>query len=244
MTQYITNVRLSDGFGSQYQHIICCILIAYRYNNIYVHNPISIMEHNYDNDPKFLEKMENLMNVRPYFINKNDENIKDIPLIDYSMNAKYIVDGDVNGFATDESLAKIKEMFWANKDRNVFTNGKTNVAVHVRRPNSHDNRSKGCDTPDGFYLKAIERIREEHANKDLQFHIYSQGNIEQFECFLAEDTELHINEDLSKTFIEMVAADMLVTSFSSLSYIAGYLSDGIIYYHNFWHPPRHMWIQL
>lgn len=244
MTPHITNIRLSDGFGSQYQHIICCLLISYRSNFVFVYNPISIMEHNYDNDPDYLEKMEHLMNVRPYFISRYHDSMKDIPLTECDMTAKYLVDKDIEGYATDESLAKIKEMFWANKNRNVFTNGKTNVAVHIRRPNGHDNRLKGSDTPDGFYLKAIERIREENPDKDLRFHIYSQGNIEQFECFQAEDTELHIDEDLSKTFIEMVAADILVTSFSSLSYIAGYLSDGVVYYHNFWHPPRYNWIRL
>jgi hypothetical protein len=141
-------------------------------------------------------------------------------------------------------------MFWANKDRkSVFTNGKVNVAVHIRRMNTHDKtlpyvEPERVTTGNDFYLNAIDRIRREHADKDLQFHIYSQGNIENFELFMREDTVLHLDEDLSKTFVEMVAADILVTTFSSFSYIAGYLNDGIVYYQSFWHPKRGKWIHL
>jgi len=196
------------------------------------------MHHNYDDDPDFLNKMEDLMNIKPYFIHRGDERIIDAHLTVCDMTAKYVVDKDVDGYATNESLQKIKDMFWANKNKHVFTNGKTNVAVHIRRPNCHDTRIQGSDTPDQYYLNVIQRIRNEHADKDLLFHIYSQGNMEQFECYKADDTVFHLNEDLSRTFIEFVAADILVTSFSSFSYIAAYLNEGIVYYHDFWHPPR------
>ena len=245
MAPIVTNITLSDGFGSQYQHIICCLLLCYRNGFHFAYNSLKIIEHNYDNDPEFLEKMEQLMNIRPHFISKDDPSLIDAGVTTCDMTAKYVVDKAVDEYATDAALGQIKTMFWANKDRTtVFTNGKTNVAVHIRRPNSHDNRLQGADTPDDFFLNAIRRVREEHPDKDLLFHIYSQGTIENFECYRAEDTIFHIDEDLSTTFIQLVAADILVTSFSSLSYIAGYLSDGIIYYHPFWHPPRSKWIRL
>jgi len=244
MAPYVTNIRLSDGFGSQYQHIICCLLICYRSGYHFAYNPISIMEHNYENDPNFLEKIEDLMNIKSHFISRYDESLKDEPITVCDMTAKYVIDKAVDSYATDDFLGQIKTMFWANKNREVFTNGKTNVAVHIRRQNSHDNRVEGTDTSDEFFLNAIKRIKEEHSDKDLQFHIYSQGNMEQFEIYKGDDTILHIDQELCSTFIELVASDILVTSFSSLSYIAGYLTDGIVYYHPFWHPPRSKWIKL
>jgi hypothetical protein len=208
------------------------------------------MEHNYHNDPVFMERIENLMNIAPYFKPFGDESLNDAFITIYDMTAKYVIDNNVDFYATDEYLNRIKEMFWANKDRtNLFNNnGKTNVAVHVRRPNIVDNRVLGSDTPDDFYLNAIQRIRNEYSelsqNGNLVFHIYSQGSLDLFQSYIADDTELHIDEEIEPTFISMVAADMLITSFSSLSYIAGFLSDGIIYYHPFWHPPRNNWIRL
>jgi hypothetical protein len=244
MAPQVTNITLSDGFGSQYQHIICTLLICYRNGYEFIYNTLKQMHHNYDNDPDFLNKMEDLMNIKPYFIHRGDERLVDAHLTVCDMSAKYVVDKDVDGYATDESLLKIKTMFWANKDKEVFKNNKTNVAVHIRRPNIHDTRVQGSDTPDQYYLNVIQRIRNEHPDKDLLFHIYSQGNMENFKCYESEDTVFHLNEDLSRTFIELVAAEILVTSFSSFSYIAGYLNDGIVYYHDFWHPPRNCWIRI
>ena len=74
------------------------------------------------------------------------------------------------------------------------------------------------------------------------FHIYSQGELECFNNYKNDDTILHINEDICNTFMGLVAADVLVTSRSSLSYTAALLSYGEIYYKHFWHPPSKEWI--
>jgi hypothetical protein len=245
MTGYITNHGLSDGFGSQFQHIICCILIAYKMGHTFVYNPVTIMEHNYDNDPDFLEKMENLMNIKPYFMNIRDESLKNTHIEYWAMNAKYAIDANINAFVTDEALERIKMMFWANKSRDVFKNEKINVAVHIRRPNNHDRDVEEVRyTQDMFYIDAMNRIRREYSGQDLLFHIYSQGDIQKFDMYKADDVVFHIDQDVCSTFIEMVSSDVLVTAFSSLSYIAGYLTDGVVYYQNFWHPPRSKWILL
>lgn len=245
MTVYITNHPMSDGFGSQFQHIICCILIAYKMGHTFVYNPVTIMEHNYDNDPGFLEKIENLMNIKPYFMNIHDESVRNKNIEYWDMSAKYALDENVDAFTTDEFLERIKIMFWANKSRDVFKTEKINVAIHIRRPNNHDKDVEEVRyTADMFYINAMNRIRTEYAGKDLQFHIYSQGDITQFDMYKAEDVVFHIDQDLCSTFIELVASDVLVTAFSSLSYIAGYLTDGVVYYQNFWHPPRSKWVLL
>jgi hypothetical protein len=243
----VTHISLSDGFGSQFQHIISVLLICYRNGYQFVYNPIKKIEHNYSNDPDFIEKMENLMNIKPYFKTRYDESLQNEAIIECDMTAKYVIDNDVNFYACPTILKNIQKMFWANKDRgNVFTNGDTNVAVHIRRMNQVDVtlpyvEPERVNTSDDFYLRAIQRVRDSYPEKDLVFHIYSQGNMESFNCYKAKDTILHIDEDISKTFVEMVAADILITSFSSFSYSAALLNDGTIFYHPFWHPPRSDW---
>ncbi len=77
------------------------------------------------------------------------------------------------------------------------------------------------------------------------FHIYSQGDVTAFEnIYKAEDVVLHINESVEQTFASMVLADVLVTTSSSLSYAAGIISEGTVYYIPFWHPPFPGWIVL
>ena len=124
----------------------------------------------------------------------------------------------------------------------MFKNNRLNIAVHIRRPNVQDDRINGTDTNDAYYLYIINYIRTKYSNKELIFHIYSQGELSKFECYKNKDTELHINEELTSTFLGLVGAEILITSRSSFSYSAALLSDGEVYYLPFWHRPRQNWI--
>lgn len=237
---FCTNVCTRDGFGSQFQVIICVILYALKHKYQFVFTPVTSMEHNYEDDPAFCENINKFMNVTSRFENINAYH-ESIGVERHDAHIKYVMDDNINLFIIDSSLKFIREMFWENKDRNVFRNNKFNVVIHIRRPNSHDNRLTGADTPDLYYLTLIERIRQEHKDKDLQFHIHSQGNYSAFTQYTCHDTYIKLNLDLRDSFTEMVAADALVTSASSFSYIAGYLTEGIVYYMPFWHKPLPHW---
>jgi hypothetical protein len=45
--------------------------------------------------------------------------------------------------------------------------------------------------------KCIHYIKEKYVNQDILIHIYSQGNIDNFNCYKDENTILHIDEDLN-----------------------------------------------
>lgn len=203
------------------------------------------MEHNYNNDNDFIEKINNFINITNNYLNISDISITDtnmIPLVDIYKN----VESNIDIYTNDNpSMNKIKDCFWKNKDKNYFKNNKFNISLHIRRPNSHDNRIDGTNTCDYYYLNIINHIREKYKNdKDILFHIYSQGNIKNFECYINYDVILHIDEELTSTFTGLVASDILVTSKSSFSYIAAFLTDGEVYYLPFWHPPKKNWIVL
>jgi len=140
------------------------------------------------------------------------------------------------------NLNEFKDIFYKYKELNYFKNNKINVAVHIRRPNKHDNRIQGTDTPDDYYLTIIKKIKEKYFDKKLIFHIYSQCDLENFKIYENTNTILHIDENLLDTFKGMIFSDILVTSASSLSYSAALLSNGEIYYKQFWHPPMNNWI--
>ena len=90
----------------------------------------------------------------------------------------------------------------------------------------------------------MNKIREKYKDneKKVLFHLYSQGEITKFIDLANSDVKFYLNYDICESFIGMVSAEILVTSPSSLSYIAALISDGEIYYKKFWHNPRKNWI--
>jgi hypothetical protein len=96
--------------------------------------------------------------------------------------------------------------------------------------------------------------RENETGKKLHYHIFSQGKSADFVCYTKNDGDLekedrsdvtlHLNDSNEDTFIGMAAADVLVTSKSSFSYVAALFSDGDILHTEFWHKPCSWWTTL
>jgi hypothetical protein len=242
-----TNIVSTDGFGAQYQKIIQTYLYCKIHNLPYVYTPFNKMEHNYTNSSDFIQKKEDIINLYNN-IQLASQNTN-VCTMDYFKRVRSWYDADktqnnITIACESEHMGFIKKCFWENKDRDVYKNGKKNIAIHVRRGNSHDLGQAGdrITTPDEYYLSIMEHIRKKYNNDDLQFHIYSQGNDKDFVKYVNEDVVLHIDEDIDISFICMVGADILVTSPSSLSYVAALISDGEIYFKPFWHMPRKNWI--
>ncbi len=232
----ITNPHRVDGFGAQFQTLIYSVIYAELNRKKFVYTPFKEMAHNYGNDPAYLASKENLINFLPHFeLNQNVE--QSIIREDFIR----FFEANLDRCAASESLKKIKRIFRENKT--VPPPDVTRIAVHVRRPNVHDNRTTGTDTPDAVYVNVIQRILTERMNaKPVEIHVYSQGNPENFAVYQSlGNVHLHVDESVEDTFTAMVQADVLVTSRSSLSYVAALLSDGEIHYLRFWHPPLRHW---
>jgi len=229
----ITITDRDDGFGAQYQHIIYGIIYAEMNNSIYIHKPISKMAHNYENDPDFVSKMEDFINIKNHYKNIYEES--NYTVIDFWTLYNFITH-DFNYCLQNSNhiIEKIKGIFWENKENLFFSelsesNHLIHVAVHVRRPNIFDDRIEGADTPHSYYLNLMDKIRRE--NGHVIFHIYSQGMDEDFHMYIGcGDTILHINEDIRTTFLGLISANILITSKSALSYCAALLTDGQVYF--------------
>ena len=229
-----------DGFGAQYQTIINTIIYCMENNINYLYSPLKNVEHNYENDPNYINKLENLMNLKENVKNRDDTTIE----IKFGSTVLIEFEKSIDRYCNSETMTFIKGCFWRNKERDFFKNGKINISVHIRRENNADKGQCGArgTTPNEYYVRIMNEIRAKYNRNQLQFHIYSQGIEEDFENMKREDVEFHLNEGITTTFIGMVAADILVISPSSFSYVAGLLSDGIVYYKPFWHSSRKEWI--
>ena len=240
-----TNPKQGEGFGSQFQTIIASVVYAELHNKKYAYTPFLMMAHNYDKNSDFIAKKEQFINFIDHFETVDNLDRNKNYIVTSNVNYKAFFDANVVACANNHSLKMIKGIFRKNKNiNNYFNNENLNIAIHIRRPNPHDNRIQGADTPDLIFLNIINRLREIYSSKKPLFHLHSQGNNENFKAFKTEDIVLHINESIEDTFLSMVLADVLVTGASSFSYTAGLLSEGTVYYIPFWHTPFPHWLSV
>lgn len=210
------------------------------------------MEHNYDMDPDYLAKKERLINFIGNFEKVPDENTnKKPPYMLDTFELLRFYQTNIQRCAESRSLDQIKDLFRANKT-DPFDRSYMNVAIHIRRMNKEDyNRTKnpntilaGMDVPDDLYLTSIGQIEHIMGERPIIIHIFSQGKPEDFEMYVKPNVVLHLNEDLESTFTQLVYADILLTAPSALSYSAGLISRGTVFYIEFCNPKLPKWITV
>jgi hypothetical protein len=241
----ITTVKRIDGFGSQFQTIIYGILYAYYYNHEYIYRPITQI--GIYNDPELYSRINRYLNLEGAYNNYYSiDDQSSINTIDF-YETMHTVENNLDYLLQSDVITHLKNIFWENKDK--MYDKKNNIAIHIRRHNKHDhiNGMLRDYNPLEYYLNIINKLRPIYNNYTI--HIFSQGKLDEFTDFISDDVVLHIDEDMNQndffeTFSYLVAADVLVTSRSSFSYIAAYLSDGVIYYENICHKPATNWVKL
>ena len=251
---YITITDRDDGFGAQLQHILFGMVYAEHKGYTYVHKPIISIEHNYENDPLYIEKLEEFLNIRGNFKTISDietetetetekEGQEKLQVIPFWTLYPFVCENFDICLEGSKAIRDYKVIFWEKK-QNIFPKevDVIHIAVHVRRFNSCDWDISRIQS-DSYFLNVIQKIREKYNGKKV-FHIYSQGSQEEFCEYDGLDIIFHLNEDLRDTFVGMVSADILVTSKSALSYCAALLTDGTVYFIEFgcFNPPSRNWI--
>jgi hypothetical protein len=274
--QYYSTIPFDDGFGAQFQRFIwTCIYAEECEDATFIYRTPTKIAHNYNDDPQFIAKLETLMNMKPHYINyaaviaqnaehaqagQNDEVITIVTPHFYDI-FNY-VERNIDMCMKSNSMARIKENYWRNKDRpkeraRVYGGGcdyTHHLAAHIRRPNCDDTRPNGGEEyTNAYYLRSFLMIREKYLKENnttrIQFHIYSQGTDDKFadvmtHDIIGKDVVLHLNDSNEDTYLGMTLADILVTSASSYSYSAAFFCDGDIYYTEFWHKPCSWWNKL
>lgn len=237
----ITNTIYSDGFGENFKFIIYTILYAEFLNKEFHYTPLNFsVEHNYDNDKEFINKKEKLVNIinnYPTVQNNNEYERPD------RFELLYFFENNLDFCMNSKSLKKLKSIF-REANENKFDKSFFNVAIHIRRMNVLDieknvnyKKIPGTDVPNNIYTEIITQLKNIY--KNCKIHVYSQGDKKDF--IFEDHVDLHLNESIETTFIDLVFADVLIMAPSTFSYSAGLLSDGIIYYIYSCHKPLSFW---
>jgi hypothetical protein len=239
---YYTSESRDDGFGAQFQNILWDILYYENNNKQYVFIKPEKIAHNYTNDPSHIDRLIKYMNIVDTYDVSKIANGNSIHITFNNKDTSYNeIQKHMDLYHSGHVFERFQTRFFLDKT-SPYTPDKFHVAIHIRRYNQEDVGTWGTITPDTYYLKMINKIRTDYHDKDLLFHIYSQGDRSNFILFEANDTIFHLNEDILETFNGMLFADVLSTTTSSLSYVAALLSKGIIYHQPFWHKPLSKWI--
>jgi len=127
-----------------------------------------------------------------------------------------------------------------NPIQTYFNPSVLNIALHIRRgrdviipnPDSFTDASWRY-IPDNYYLSLISNLRTYLPYK-ANFHIYSEGSIQDFKNYQANDIFLHLcpwppqdYQLLFNNFHHLITADILVTGCSEFSYILAHLNPNL-----------------
>lgn len=176
----ITNpfIGKEEGFGEQYKIIIFYMIYAELNHLKFLYSPFKEVAHNYDNDTDFLNKLENVVNIKNNILNynhKEHENEEEY----FVSNILYFIHKNISLFEQTKSLKFIKHMFYKNKT-NPYTHNDSvqHIAIHIRRHNQNDGMGhRGLYIKDDVYKEIIKTIQGFSDTRTKIFHIFSQGDL-------------------------------------------------------------------
>ena len=181
----ITNlINPNDGFGENYKTIIMSMAYA-EYNKCkFVYTCLNNLGHNYNEDPDFDRKKEDMINLQDCFPKANQK-----AFIISKPNLLNFFDNNLQFFEGSNTIKLLKKQF-KDKNANPYLGTpyeKTfNIAIHIRRSNPFDrkfysdpsNEDKdniklaGLDVPIDFYILLIKQLLSLYSQGTI--HIYSQ----------------------------------------------------------------------
>lgn len=233
-----------EGFGEQYKQIIYYMIYSELIGKKFVYTPLKEVAHNYENQPDWIQELENLMGLKKV-LPRTTGPLGDQPFV---ADVLHYLHSNMSRVENSTSMQLVRDTFYRQNSKNPWEFGiefvkRKNIVIHIRRQNSHDNNThSGLMVPDEVYVQIISKLYQIYP--DSCINIFSQGKSEIFKKFIdlvPQKILLHLNKSLKETFLKMVYADVLVIAPSALSYVAGLLTKNQVYYLRHCNPPLSSW---
>lgn len=264
---YITYHTTTEGAGAQFQRVLALLAICKIHNLKYIHKKLTI-GHNYDNDANWNDKWDYLFNIQNLSFNSiyilDTVNIyklhlNDIPQIAMHKDKLFtielpfdVVDLDPNKYykAIQHDTIKAYDEHNSNRPLFLYDKNKTNIAIHIRVINLHDDKHEfnnydklqgRFEITEKQYLDLINKLKSDYSNHNI--NVFTQTNVFIKYKNLTElsNVNFHIETDPISSFHHMCKADVLVIARSSFSYLAGLYNKNKVIYLPFHHPPLDFW---
>jgi len=255
---FITCSGKTDGAGAQIQAVLSTMLFANELGIKYAHTPFKKIAHNIDNDESYEAKWESFTNLGFNELAVDQIKSRELNIVEVSHprqvkkveNTLHVIP-DCHRFADRNPnlylklLPKFRRKYAESTEKPdlYFDLSRINVAIHIRRGEISKEDSSRY-TSNSLVLSVIRNISS--ALSDLKeepvFHIFSQGDIEEFLDMRLRGIIFHLKECPFTAFHHMVFADVLVMAKSSFSYSAALFSKGTMMYLPFWHKPLRNWV--
>lgn len=213
----------TEGIGAMAQYQLFCYGLSKYLGHNYSFSPFERLQHYQYFDvtqEEFCKDVNNLFNFHKY--SYSTSNSVCLNPNDLMREGQKHLD-DIKPYLQSLELSLPEGMkYFSEKD--------INVAIHIRVYTKTDcdpspvreyfgSRSgKGLN----YYANIMKTICSDFSDRDVVFHIYSQGKDSDFEEFkkLGFNVKLHIEEYPTISLYHMAYSDVLIMANSSLSYIA------------------------
>lgn len=261
---YITATDAMDGGCAQLLRQLSTIVFTRSFGFSYVHTPLTNVAHNQNKDPNWSEKWENYLHLSA-FDDLTDEKISTFqevhglnPLIhkllrsDHSPESQYYQLRDCYAFSNrnPEAYSLIRKKLRNSYNQNgrslnlKYDKNKFNIAIHARRGDVSKEKNPQRFTSGKKLKEVVRRIKKCLKYIDYDIYLYSISFEEDLEQLKCEGVQIIEELNIFDVLDNLIHADLLVTSKSSVSYLSGILNRGIIIHEPFWHPPLPDWLNM
>jgi len=246
MIHFTTNPdgKHTEGIGAMAQYQIVCYILSKLYNvGFYFTGFKNLTHYQYFNitQEQWCDNINNFFNLpisKPLdlpiinfsqinndlkiFLSKNDNIIIDF---EYPHLMSFI-DNYVDVPEVRNLLSELGTNIILDDKLKYFNKKKQNVSIHIRKYTQTDcdlnpRREYFNEKKQQLYLNLIDSLD----SSNIDFHIYSQGDIKDFDFIKGDNIYKHIEENPLISLYHMIKADALITANSSLSYIAHLLGN-------------------
>lgn len=256
------------GIGHQFCNWNTALIFAHLFKLNFVHYPLKGRWDDFlgfgkgEIQYKDIKKNKSIKKVRLPLIRghndlKGNKILNDLINNNYKKDILFILETDQSYYDQTITAQFLKEKYWKNKFRsepnNNFSKNNLNIAVHIRRGDIVQMKKKNEGNWEDrwmnnlYFVKIIENVKDVLKEHELDIHIYSQGNKEEFlEFDRFKNVTYHLNEDELASSYNIVLADILILSPSGFSYLAAIISYGLkIAKYPWWHyiPEDNEWFR-
>jgi hypothetical protein len=254
---HITAER-GDGAGAQVQAKMSALCLAKAYGLTYVHEPFRRIEHTEGHPDEWAASWERMFNLGYGEASAVSCSLPRVGIEDFMANRRWwsspclLSAPNFTAFTDREpdaylNIAKQLRAKYALSAAARPRSRALEVCVHLRRGDvsANDPETAGRLTRSDAMANSIAQVRTvlKALGAMIRVRVFSQGSEQDFTVFRDLGCDLCLDLSALETFRELVAADVLIMSKSSFSYVAAILNDGVQIYDRYARSPMSHWVE-